>query len=330
MVMSPTLQRLSQSTLVDAFLLRRAEETVASYPEARVEKMREYFKAAEQRARAADELYESQAAASLVLSREAALLYMAALLSVHAEEPPSEPLRAGEVVAAFEKIEPRDPCPRPPNELTDFYQLLTASDPMVFDRIAPEDAVQRSRSVREIVGWLGRLNDPRSVKQIRLQRVVRLGLLGLIVVGSLVWGLSVLLTPTNIALHKPVAVSSVMPGAGGSAAALVDGITSGAYAAQTSKEENPWVQIDLLDVYRISGVKIYNRGDGWFDEGLPMTLELSENGTDFVEVDKRTKSFGQWLPWSASPGNKKARYVRVRGNRGAYVTLNEIEVFGKK
>jgi len=42
-------------------------------------------------------------------------------------------------------------------------------------------------------------------------------------------------------------------------------------------------------------IKLYNRGDGWFDDALlPLTLELSENGTDFVVVDRRTTSFGQW------------------------------------
>ena len=82
--------------------------------------------------------------------------------------------------------------------------------------------------------------------------------------------------------------------------------------------------------YRITKVKIYNRGDGYFDDGLPMTLEFSENGTDFVEIDKRTKSFGQWVPWTADGDKKPARYVRIHGNRGSYVALNEIEVFGKK
>ena len=60
------------------------------------------------------------------------------------------------------------------------------------------------------------------------------------------------------------------------------------------------------------------------------TLELSENGTDFVEAETRTGSFGSWTPWTARVGSKKARFVRVRGKKGAYVTLNEIEVFGKK
>ena len=128
-----------------------------------------------------------------------------------------------------------------------------------------------------------------------------------------------------------MSVSSTHPGSTPNPPAFTDGLTSGSYAVHTAREENPWAQIDLGETYRINKVKIYNRGDGWFDDGLPMTLEFSENGTDFTEIDKRTKSFGQRVPGMADRlGKKPARYVRIDGNRGGYVALNEIEVFGKK
>ncbi len=150
--------------------------------------------------------------------------------------------------------------------------------------------------------------------------------------GFVVWGLSSILSPKNIALHKKASASSVFPGTQATAEGLTDGITSGSFGAHTGKEENSWVQVDLGDVFRIDKVKIYNRGDGWFDECLPLTLEFSENGTDFKPIEQRTASFGQLIPWTANGGKAKARYVRVHGKPGGggYVTLAEIEVFGKK
>jgi hypothetical protein len=329
MGMRETLGRFSRVPVIDAFLLGRAERTVASYPEARRDKMKEFFSAAELRARAADDLFEDPVA-SLPLFREAGLLYMAALVAVTPDASLNEPLRPAEVVEQFEKLDKARPCPCPKRDLDSFSQLVTGADPMAIDRLPPNEAVERAKSIHAVVGWLRELTEWRTVGQIKVQRYLRVALLVCVVVGTPAWGLNAALTPKNIALHKPTSQSSSFPGASCPPGGLTDGVTSGAYGVHTNKEENPWVQVDLGDLYRIDTVKVYNRGDGWFDEGLPMTLELSENGTDFVEAETRSKSFGDWVPWTAHVGKKKARFVRVRGKKGAYVTLGEIEVFGKK
>jgi hypothetical protein len=77
-------------------------------------------------------------------------------------------------------------------------------------------------------------------------------------------------------------------------------------------------------------VKVYNRGDGWFDIGMPMTLLFSEDGVEFTEVDERVEQFYRWDPWVFEAGKKRARYVRVNGAKGKVVALNELEVFGRK
>jgi len=292
--------------------------------------MREYFRAAENRARTADELTEVELAASFSLLREAAILYMAGLLAVSPDAQVDEPLKASDVVGRFQTLQKTRNCPCSSEELARFLNLVSAEDPLAFDRLSADEASERAKSGRAIVAWLRDLNEPRSLRQIKMQRVFRIGLVAAVVLMLLIWGLSALVSSPNIALHKPVSTSSVYPGTNAPPNGLTDGVTSGTYGAHTNREEHPWAQIDLLDVYRINKVKIYNRGDGWYDEGLPMTLEFSENGVDFVEVDKRTASFGQWVPWMFNARKKKARYLRVVGNRGAYVALNEIEVTGKK
>ena len=45
-----------------------------------------------------------------------------------------------------------------------------------------------------------------------MQRVVRVAIVSLVLLGTLVWSLATLLAPKNIALHKPVSVSSTHPG----------------------------------------------------------------------------------------------------------------------
>ena len=111
---------------------------------------------------------------------------------------------------------------------------------------------------------------------------------------------------------------------------FTDGIKSGAYGVETTVSAAPWVQVDLEGLYAVGTVKIYNRGDTAFDAGLPMTLQLSENGRDFVDVDTRATSFSQAKPWVTKTQNRVCRYVRVCATPGHYIALAEIEVFGRK
>jgi hypothetical protein len=330
MGLADAMQRFSRSALVDAFLLRSTEQVVALQPESGREVMRNLFRAADRRVQAADELSESEAPSSLPLYREAALLFMAARVAVDPDSSLAEPLQPDQVVEQFKKVPKSRPSPLPEKELESFYELLCLSDPLVLDRLPSSEARAKIRSIRSNVLWLRELNEPRTLRQVRFQRIARVVVVGAIVIVGLVYGLMGAFKPVNIALHKPVSVSSVHPSATSPPSGLTDGETSGSYGVHTNKEDSPWVQVDLQDVYRLNKVKIYNRGDGWFDEGLPMTLSISQNGTDWVEIDKRTKSFGQWTPWVADGGKRPARYIRVSGNKGTFVALSELEAFGKK
>ncbi len=62
--------------------------------------------------------------------------------------------------------------------------------------------------------------------------------------------------------------------------------------------------IDLEKPYAISSMRIFNRGDGWFDDGLPLVVEVSMNGIQFTEVARRTTHYDKWS------------CRRARGNRG--------------
>jgi hypothetical protein len=219
---------------------------------------------------------------------------------------------------------------RPPDEFERARAILTDEDPLAIDRMSEKEAKLAAQTVGVALTWLHDSIEPRTVAQIRRSRLLRLLVLGTAVLVALVWLGLRLFSPTNIALHKRVATSSVHPNSTAPEGGFTDGSTSGGYDVHTAQEDDPWVRVDLGDVYQLKKVKIYNRGDGWFDYCLPLTLEFSENGVDFTAVDRRTTNFSQWSPWVYAADGAKARYIRVHGTRGKFVALTELEAFGKK
>ena len=88
-------------------------------------------------------------------------------------------------------------------------------------------------------------------------------------------------------------------------------IVGSPYGVHTNIDDMPWVTVDLQSVRKLKTVKIYNRGDGWLDEVLPLALELSLDNMTFTEVSRRTTPFRQTDPWVASLDHEKGRYIRV-------------------
>ena len=201
---------------------------------------------------------------------------------------------------------------------------------MAFDRLGETDARLGAQAIAATVTWLHDSIELRTVGEIRRSRILRLSFVGAAALGLLVWLGFAIFAPTNIARGKRVQTSSIIANSTAPEGGLTDGSTMGAYGVHTAIEDNPWVRVDLGDVYKLKKIKIYNRGDGWFDDHLPLTLELSENGTNFIAVEQRTTSFSQWSPWVYSANGQKARFIQVHGAKGKYVVLSELEAFGSK
>jgi hypothetical protein len=329
MLRNETLRGLSRAAIADAFLLRGRERAATSYPASLRDSMLELYLAAGTRARAADVLVGENTPSALTLYREAAMLYMAAFVTVTSGAAVAEPLDAADLVSRFRGL-PISPPPCTPAEFERFLSQLLNDDILASDRLEASAALARAQVARAVVAWLRRLIEPRTVEEIRFTRSARVGTVALIAavaIGALVWPT---LWPENIALNKPVTVSGLHPLATSPPSGLTDGVKSGGYGVHTNSSDAPWVQVDLGAIYAIDRVKAYNRGDGWFNDGLPMTLQLSENGRDFVDIETRTTSFTQKKPWSTLAGHRLARYIRIRGARGRYVSLSELEAFGEK
>ena len=105
-------------------------------------------------------------------------------------------------------------------------------------------------------------------------------------------------------------------------------MSSPATASRPRSKITPGSRSILGRAYRISSIKVVPRGDGHLDELVPSVLEVSDNGTEFTEVSRRTDEYSQSKPWSLS-AKTKARFVRVRVLRQAVLALSELEVHGR-
>ena len=207
--------------------------------------------------------------------------------------------------------------------------ILSASDPMKFDEEKPETLRDWHTTVKAALRWLRDLVEPRTLREIQLNRGVRLAICAGLALFLLWRGVGWLFVPTDIALHKKVTSSGRLPAsiAPVDNDGLVNGEIESDYGILTSVGA-AWVVIDLGAVHPIGEIVIHNRADGWYDEGLPLFLELSVDGTHYTELGRRTEHFSASDPWVAPGGGQSARYVRIRSDH--YVALTEVEVHERK
>ena len=126
---------------------------------------------------------------------------MAALVAVDSSATLSEPLQPAQVVSTFEKLELSKPCPCSRHELDDFLKLIITPDPLALIASLRPMRWKRPVDTRDR-RWLRELNEPRTMRQIKVQRVVRVSIVSLVLLGTLVWSLATLFAPKNIALHN--------------------------------------------------------------------------------------------------------------------------------
>jgi hypothetical protein len=311
----------------DGFLLRDRQRLAEDCAAAARDDVRELALAGRTRAEVAERLLEGHFTSALTLYRESAVFYLAAVVAARTGTAPPDPLQGDDVLERVEELGVSlDGAPA----RAGFLEQVRAPDPRAVDRLSPAQAAEIARAGRLIVRDVAALVEPRGPDEIRLLGRARVAALALVALALIVWFVIGRLRTPNVALHKPVALSGVHPSAVFPPDGLTDGVTGGSYGVHTNISELPWVSVDLQTVHVINKVKVYNRGDGWFDDGLPLTVQLSVNGKDFVDVGTKTTTFSQVAPWTLTVAHKPARWVRVRGGAGKYLALSELEVFADR
>ena len=167
--------------------------------------------------------------------------------------------------------------------------------------------------------------DARLVPRVWLARWLRIGLSAAAVLAVLLAGFFRYVVATNLALHRPVTVSSSYSEGGVpyDPKAVVDGNTSN-IGFHTQRGGQQYVTIDLGTAHRIRTVVAYNRTDCCGEKAIPLRIEVSENGTAYREVALRSKPFDVW---KATFSPVDARYVRLTSLSGDYFHLAEVEVY---
>jgi hypothetical protein len=132
-----------------------------------------------------------------------------------------------------------------------------------------------------------------------------------------------LLKKPNLALHRPVVVTSRSPEHGVDPSRVVDGKrTNLGFHTQDGGQKS--VTVDLGRVASIQRVDVFNRSDCCGERAVPLTLEVSADGKSFRTVLLRIDNFSLW---KAEFPATEARYVRLTQTGNAAFHLSEIEVY---
>jgi hypothetical protein len=305
------------------FTLRRAEGAVRAYAPAQHALVTVHAEASRQRLAAGRRV--TQAVPAAVLLREA---LRHALFATACARDPATDTGALDLAAAMPPLPP-DPA-RPTADPSDDARAraaLASRDPLYFDRLSPEDAERTRFALERATDGVRRGVEVRSLTNLRAARWGRIAGVFLLLGYASFAVVRARVMPKDIALGKPVHPSSRKhnPPDGHE---LVDGEIGTSFGIHTNTEDNANVVIDLLGRYWIGSVKVHNRVDGWFDDCLPLVVELSDDGTHWDEIGRRTEHFDANPPWVVNGRGKPAHFVRIRVDRKSYIALSEVEVYG--
>jgi hypothetical protein len=308
------------------FLLEASERTIEAYGAEQRRRVAELRKAGDERLRAARRA-TSPVVACLLL-REAVASFALARAAARDANVDGRGFAPKDVALEVPELLP-DPVDGTRGDAERVREALQASDLLYVDHLDDAARARLRVALERAVVVLRRGVEARSLLHVRALRWGRL--LSLLVVALYVGWLGVRrrVLPVNIALGKPVKVSSykVNPPDGHE---LVDGRPGFTYAVHTNTEESPNVVVDLQGDYAVDRVKVYNRADGWWEDSLPLVVEFSRDGKSYTEVARRDSYFEFNDPWVIQASGRMARFVRVRVARRSYLALGRVEIFGSR
>jgi hypothetical protein len=142
-------------------------------------------------------------------------------------------------------------------------------------------------------------------------------------VAAITWAGDAMIRKKNLALHRPVTISSNEKAARVRTRALVDGDRKN-LGFHTRKGRDQWVVIDLENVETINTISVYNRFDCCQQRAAPLRLEVSTDGTTYTVVAHRQQVFSVW---TTKLPPTKARFLRLTNESNNFFHLSEVEVY---
>lgn len=136
----------------------------------------------------------------------------------------------------------------------------------------------------------------------------------------------------NIALNKPTKQSSVYNTDNYDIYGACNGQKTGKFGFHTLKEDQPWWQIDLQEIYKLNNIKIYNRVNACAERASTLNILLSEDAVNWelCYANNRNFVFGgiDGNPLLVNLYQSKARYIRLQLREQEFFHLDEVEIFG--
>lgn len=317
-----TVLETMRARVREFFLMQDARTQATRLPAAKAAQLRAWHAAARLRIRHADELQGPYASpAALVLYRDALRLLARASLVDDSPDAEISDEAALEAVPRFLQTAPEASR----GALAEAFALLRQSEPLAFDDIPEASIATRRIGVEELLRWLTGRVEARTERRILNVRGLRWAGAALVVFFVLRALISAVFSPPNVALHKVVTASSHYPGTP-DPSALVDGV-SDKLGVHTTVEATPWVLIDLGGTYTVRSIRVRNRPDGFFDEGLPLIVETADTDGVFTVAGERTVHYDAW---DVDVGGKPVAKVRLRVPHHGYIALAEVEVYANR
>jgi hypothetical protein len=209
------------------------------------------------------------------------------------------------------------PDPDPNNDASAALRRTLFDDYAPHSLAVTDAEAARAREFAEALVW--DLDAPRrKIERVLIQRWLRIGLLGAVVILLAIGGRVLMLGP-NLAAGKPFRLSSTFSGW----AACVASTGCAGLMFHTETEPNPWVELDLGMPQKVSRVEVINRGDCCADRATPLVVEVSTDRAVWTPVARRKEPFGSW---TASFPARVARYVRLSVPRRTVLHLQAIAV----
>jgi hypothetical protein len=309
------------------FLLEKAQQQLEALESSRRDAVRSYYDAGNRRLNVAQDLRGPvQTPAALTLYRQGSQLLALAYLTSHGHAH-LDPATIGleETFLALDKAFATQGVSVPAT-YNRARSMLVSADPLELDRLNPEEAARSVEELEATSRWLCSLVDARSPSQLKWMRAFRIGIAAAGALTLLVMLIVRLTAPKNLALDKPATASSYMFGT--VAAGAVDGSKNGTYGYHSLQEDSPWLSIDLGRPVAIGKIKVFGRGDGYYDQSIPLALEVSQDGTTYEQIALRNEPFSEYDPWVVRPEALVTRFLRLKTLRRSYLVLGEVEVNG--
>ena len=328
--MLPTRLADLKTSTRNTLLLESAFRTVTALSAEQQEAMRATYEAGLRRASVADQLADEQSGvASMILYREAFPLLAKAVVLLHDPDGHITPTTGPVGLTALGALAERGRIPALPRSLAEAEEILGPGKPGAFDAWTTDQLLAKRQVAGAAVRFLRKLVEPRTTRELKNSRLSRITVTAVAALAALTGFGWLLLRAPNLALNKPVAISERLANSAGPPdnTGLTNGRIDSPYGIHTALGGG-WVMVDLQGVYRISQVKVYNRADGFLLDSLPLFLEFSVDGKDFVQKKQCSENFTARSPWVYDAAGARARYVRIRSNQ--YVALSELEVYGKR